>query len=518
MLVTLGEKDGKVVLVSKGSSNEGILPNGSFVTVMDGNRKFILRIVESSQINSFEVSPLLSEMNLKPLLQDQDVKNSIYALRIKEIPLRQDGYSSYIRPLLEARKSTQEEIDQVLESPSGVPVLAGSYYAFDCQVLRDENGKSIRINLPDNFFFYQTLITGATGSGKTASMKYLAQYFVENFQQDDQWGAVLAINVKEEDFLYMDKQTQTNSSETRREWDDLSLVPHGIGSFRVYYPGGSKPNYSSKVDANKCENITIKTENLEPEDLTGIIQNMSVKGAEQIVDIFRYWKNRKMRPGEKMQDFIHYFDDPNKNRIYTILTANGDQYEVTLHPATFNSLRSSLVTASSFFDANGAKELSAKDILEPRKMSVIDLSQKNALGFGSVFLRNILNKIYDAKNAFESRVPVLIIIDEVHEFYSNAKSREALGTLDAIARKGRSLGIGVIFSSQNIEDLPQGINKVVNSKIHFRGYSQNKGIKTINAEALRPGFAQVSIFGLNFVDLIKFPLPLGGLYESGRKQ
>jgi len=161
-------------------------------------------------------------------------------------------------------------------------------------------------------------------------------------------------------------------------------------------------------------------------------------------------------------------------------------------------------------------ELEAKDILERRKMSVIDLSQKNAIGFGAILLRDILDKIYEEKNKGESNsdVPILIIIDEVHEFYGNSKTYEALKTLDAIARKGRSLGIGVIFASQNLEDIPSGISKIVNTKIFFKGYSQKDVHKIINDDALAPGYAISKIYGLSFVNLIKFPLPLGGLYEK----
>ncbi|WP_175266986.1 hypothetical protein [Acidiplasma cupricumulans] len=40
-------------------------------------------------------------------------------------------------------------------------------------------------------------------------MKYLSQYFVEKLDILNGPGAVLAINVKEDDFLYMDKPSKT---------------------------------------------------------------------------------------------------------------------------------------------------------------------------------------------------------------------------------------------------------------------------------------------------------------------
>ena len=77
MLVTLGEEGGKIKLISKESDSDGILPYGSYITVEDDNKKFILRVEDSGQINSFSVSPMLADMDIKPLLQDQKVRNII---------------------------------------------------------------------------------------------------------------------------------------------------------------------------------------------------------------------------------------------------------------------------------------------------------------------------------------------------------------------------------------------------------------------------------------------------------
>ncbi|WP_061951664.1 hypothetical protein [Acidiplasma cupricumulans] len=72
------------------------------------------------------------------------------------------------------------------------------------------------------------------------------------------------------------------------------------------------------MDKNKAVSITIETKNLDPENLSGIIQNLSAKGAEQIIDIFRYWQANVMgKRGEgcKMSDFIRYLDDPEKKGL-----------------------------------------------------------------------------------------------------------------------------------------------------------------------------------------------------------
>ena len=522
-MITLKEDNGKIVLVSKGSDPDGILQYGTHLTIIDEEkgRSFVLRVEESYQVTPYDISPLLSDMDIKPLIQDQGVKNVVKATLIAEIPSREDGKSSIIRPLTKARLSNQGEIDISYRVSEGVPIFPATAYVRSCQTLRNESGNSIKVNIPEDFFFHQTLITGATGSGKTVAMKYLAQYFAEQLASYDKVfpGSVLAVNVKEEDFLYMDKPTENYSPRDEKEWKDLGFTPHGLGSFRVYYPGNKPPLYSNKVDRHKCEGITINVKNLNPENLSGLIQNLTLQGSDQLPSIFRYWQTNYMDSRSTIHDFIKYFDDPEKKREFLVLTSNEDEYTFKMHSSTYNSVRNALQMSSEFFDSEGSKELKAMDILEPRKMSVIDVGTKRAVGFGSVLLRDILDKIYQAKSEKVIDTPVLIIIDEVHEFYGNTKSREALETLDAIARKGRSLGIGVIFASQNPEDLPSGLSKVVNSQISFKGTIGKINIKSqfFDPEALEPGFAVAKIYGLSQIKLIKFPLTLGGLSIDRKK-
>jgi DNA helicase HerA-like ATPase len=47
-----------------------------------------------------------------------------------------------------------------------------------------------------------------------------------------------------------------------------------------------------------------------------------------------------------------------------------------------------------------------------------------------------------------------------------------LGDLDTICRTGRSKKIGVVFSSQNPQNLPKGLSSVINTKIFFKQKQQ----------------------------------------------
>lgn len=514
--VVLGEENGKIALVSKTEheSEGGLIHNGAYLTIEDEiNKKFILRVDGSSQVSPYSPSPLIVDMDLPPLVQDRVSKNLIFATRVIELPNRRDGMSSFIKPQAVARLSTQEEIDLALGTTDGFPVFMASAFGRNNQILMDNKGKLVIAKVPVEVFFHQILITGRTGSGKTVAMKYMAQYFTKNELKnyDNLPGAVLAVNVKEEDLLRMDKPSKAKNEETKIEWDTIKLTPEGVKSYRIYYPGHSIPSYSNKVDRSKCVKITLKTENLDPESLSGLIQNLSTQGADHLPAIFRYWQKKMFKRGDTLGSFVSYFSS-SVDKTFSAMNLKEEVYDIILHPGTFNNILRTLSKNTQYFDVEDAIELTPEEILEAGKMSVIDVSNKEGITFGAVLLRDILDKLYSAKSGQESKVPVLIIIDEVHEFYGDVRSKEALQTLDTITRKGRSLGIGVIFASQNPEDMPKGINTVVNTKIHFRSDSKNIGIKVpeVDPEALKEGFAIAQIYGMSPLRFIKFPLSLGG--------
>lgn len=518
--IVLREDSGRIALVSKNEDSDeiGLIHIGAYLTIEgEKNIKFILRVENSTQYSPYDPSPMIVDLGLNTLPQDQSTRNLIYATRIMELPDRNDGKSSFIKPQTVARLSTQQEIDSALGNTTGMPIFMASALGRNNQILRDFYGKLVLAKVPDDVFFHQIMITGKTGSGKTVAMKYMAQYFTSTNLEvfDGKLGSVLAINVKGEDFLSMDKPSTVYDEQIRDEWNTLGISPHGVDAFRIYYPGNSITSYSQRVSREKCVKITLKTENLDPESLIGLVQNLSAQGADHLPGIFRYWQRVVRKPGDTLATFVDYLSREGAKDL-SAMNVRGDKYVITLHPGTFNSIIRTISRNAQFFDIAGATELSAEEILEPGKMSVIDVSDKDGIGFGGVLIRDILEKIYDTKSRRDNDVPILIMIDEVHEFYGDARRREALQSLDAITRKGRSLGIGVIFASQNPEDMPKGISSVVNTKIYFRSDSKNIDLKgaLVETEALKEGFAITQIYGASALRFVKFPLSPGGVFND----
>jgi Cdc6-like AAA superfamily ATPase len=522
MWIVLGEEKGKIKLVSS-SKMDGILPKGSFLTVESETNKHVLRVVDSQQYEPYSPAPMLADMQLDPLKPDQKCQNVISAARVGDLKERDDGLIDYIRPQLPARRSSQEEIDQVLGLQSiGPRIFIATVQGGRNQILREEKGSPIIVSIPLEFFYHQILICGKTGSGKTVASKYFAQYFVEELGKYG--GAVLAVNVKDVDFLKMDKASVTAKEKLLKEWESLEKTAHGLENFTVYYPANQIIDPDQEVNMDVCKKITLNVRTLDPEALSGLVVGFSDVATQHLPNIFRAWQNEQLESGGgdfTFGEFVRYFERGREDDYrYRTINSRGDPLPVTLPWATYQNILRNLNYAVEFFDDETADTINAHDILSRGKMSVINVAGKKGIQFGSVLLRHLLKNIVDEKRSGRSKVPILIIIDEVHQFYDTSSSKEALGELDTICRTGRSKEIGVIFSSQNPSDIPKGLSNVINTKFFFksdRSSAKDYGISITTEEVqnLGKGYAIANIHGLPQVRVVKFPLAFSGVFEKG---
>lgn len=516
--IVLGEDKGKIKLVSKTPGPKelaGLLPKGSFLTVDTGKKtKFILRVDESLQHEPYSPTPMIVDMDLSGLSEDTKCQNIVYAYRVKDISERTDGKIDFIPPQALARRSNQAEIDMALGSFSTGPrVFLATIHSGQNQILIDDNMNYVYTRLPEEMFFHQMIICGATGSGKTVAMKYLAQYFVEELE-----GAVLAVNVKDVDFLKMDKPSKTDSVQVKSEWKSLGGKAKGIDNTTIYYPANTALNFSQGLTKDICKKITLKVKEIDPESLIGLLENVSDIAAQNLPDIFRYWQ-AKQKKDFRFLDFVKYFNNAEEvQRTFSTLNIRGDESTLQLHVGTFQNIGRNLNSAVEFFDNSDADSIDETDILQKGKLSVINVVGQKGVQFGSVLLRHLLKRIVLAKDQGQSEVPILIIIDEVHQFYNTDDSREALGYLDTICRTGRSKKIGVIFSSQNPADIPKGLSSVVNSKIFFKSAEPSAtrylGLAGEEMESLKKGFAVALIHELSQLRILKFPLSYAGVIDK----
>ena len=221
----------------------------------------------------------------------------------------------------------------------------------------------------------------------------------------------------------------------------------------------------------------------------------------------------------RMIDFVDYFNRAEQNHyFFMIKNLIGQELEFNINPQTYKNIQSHLTSSTLYFDDENANSIDASDILQSRQMTIIDsVPGQGSEKFASVLLRDLLRQILNFKrNPPEGQddIPILIIIDEVHQFYATESSREALASLTEICKIGRSKKIGIIFSSQLPSDIPKGLVDVVNTKIFFKTNSDNVkkyGYTAIETEMLKKGYALAEIHELSQAKLIKFPLSYAGV-------
>jgi len=519
MWIVTGTEKNLVKLVSSKKIDK-ILPVGSYLTVVDDTKvKHILLVEKSYSKSLFEPSPLIVDAELPLLKQDQECKNILLARELRQFPLGSDGLFTHIKPNNTARRTTQEEIDEIFTSKEGYPVFLASSYLTQNSVLKDDSGRLLFVRVPFDSLYLQTMICGQTGSGKTVAMKHLIEEFIEHEK-----GAVLAINVKGIDLLTLEQPTvitkESLRKSTEEEWKALGYSNKSLMEFSIYTPAFQK--HKEGVDPKKVRSITLRTRDLEPNSLLNILQNITDRAAEALPNIFRAWKDTTHEE-VTFRNFILWFRNrASKELQYTFPTISqfGEESEMALHPGTCGAILRSLEAATDFFDNQETDCLAIREdhIMVSGKVSVIDLSNKDTMLFGAVLLGHLLSKIYESKAVMGkySDLPVLIVIDEVHQFYRSDASEKTLEQLNAISRMGRSERIGVIFASQNPGDLPKGINNIVNTRIFFRSLTkvgQQFDIKDFSIElsSLENGFAAILSAALPQARFVKFPIPLLGV-------
>jgi len=523
--IVLKEEKSKYILISKsnvGKKEFGILPRGSYLTgELDSGAKVIFRVDSSGQHEKYSPSPMIADLELGALNADKKSLNQVRAIPVAFTDQRQDGLIDHIPPLTVCRRSTNKEINEALNaSNNGPPIFLATLQSSQSQILVDNDLNPVFVNMSNDIFFHQMIVCGKTGQGKTVALKYLAQHFVEDLKIDgrDLPGAVLAVNVKEKDFLEMHLESTKVDESIQEEWKILGKNAHGVTNNIVYYP--STAPRRTDTDA-QMEPIKIDITTIDPDALAGLISHLSPRALDLLPNIFRWWReDYDDRPDNyQMIDFVNYFNRAEDNdRTFQTKNLIGQELTISVHSQTYRNLQSNLSSSTQYFDDEGANSISASDILQSRQMTIIDaVPGQGSEKFASVLLRDLLRQILEYKrNLPEGQVdiPILIIIDEVHQFYATESSREALATLTEICKIGRSKNIGIIFSSQLPSDIPKGLVDVVNTKIFFKTSSDHVkkyGYTAIETEMLKKGYALAEIHELSQAKLIKVPLSYAGV-------
>lgn len=128
------------------------------------------------------------------------------------------------------------------------------------------------------------------------------------------------------------------------------------------------------------------------------------------------------------------------------------------------------------FDNPSARALDYEAMLQPGRVSIIDLSDSDSTLVNNLIISDLLRGVQKAQdeaytqamNLGRDPTPVVIIIEEAHEFLSAGRISQ-MPTLhqqvERIAKRGRKRWLGLVFVTQLPQHLPDAILGLVNNFI-----------------------------------------------------
>jgi DNA helicase HerA-like ATPase len=128
------------------------------------------------------------------------------------------------------------------------------------------------------------------------------------------------------------------------------------------------------------------------------------------------------------------------------------------------------------FDNRNAPPLPYDKMLEPGRVSIIDLSDADSTLVNNLIISDLLRGVQKAQEVAyrkavdlgRSPTPVVVIIEEAHEFLSSqriGKMPTLHQQVERIAKRGRKRWLGLCFVTQLPQHLPDAILGLVNNFI-----------------------------------------------------
>lgn len=128
------------------------------------------------------------------------------------------------------------------------------------------------------------------------------------------------------------------------------------------------------------------------------------------------------------------------------------------------------------FDVSGVTSINFKNMLQPGRVSVIDLSDTDSPHLNNLVIADILRGLQETQEARyklaasggQEVVPALIIIEEAHEFLSSERVAQMpvlFQQVARIAKRGRKRWLGLVFVTQLPQHLPNEVLGLLNNFI-----------------------------------------------------
>lgn len=148
------------------------------------------------------------------------------------------------------------------------------------------------------------------------------------------------------------------------------------------------------------------------------------------------------------------------------------------HVSSWRALMGKLgkIKRLNIFDSKEADPLNYEDMLQPGRISILDLSDTDSPQINNLVIAELLRGVQQQQEAnYKAAVagrgpltPTLIFIEEAHEFLSAqriAKMQVLFQQVARIARRGRKRWLGLVFITQLPQHLPDEVLGLINNWI-----------------------------------------------------
>lgn len=347
-----------------------------------------------------------------------------------------------------------------------------------------------------------TGILGTTGGGKSTTVSGL----IDQFQQQ---GIATILIDTEGEYTHMDKETEAGNM--RSLLSQRGIEPHGIKNVKVYYPLGRETRADDKTPSSEFH---LKFSNLSPYAATDILG----LNEAQFGRFFKIYDSAKLilrdlgiYPNKQQQKEVLEYDEFETGYPHITLSLLIDiaglvlekisagfdlhlqndfmrkgkeviakRIEVVVkgtdNESSWKALLGKLwqLYRTKMFDREGNKDIPFGDLIQPGTVSIFDLNDSDSTLINNIVIANLLRGVQQVQEtayeeaiaASESPTPVIIIIEEAHEFLSKERINKMSNLFEQvarIARRGRKRWLGLMFVTQLPQHLPDEVLGLINS-------------------------------------------------------
>ncbi|MBS1543476.1 MAG: ATP-binding protein [Bacteroidetes bacterium] len=350
-----------------------------------------------------------------------------------------------------------------------------------------------------------TGILGTTGGGKSTTVSGL----IDQFQR--QGIATILIDTEGE---YTHMGEATDAGNMKRLLEKRGKLAHGIEGMQVFYPLGRETRAGKST---KTIEFNLRFSNLSPyaaADILGLTEAQFVRffkaydAAKSILkELGIYPKKGQEKEILELDEFdtgypnitlsllidigglvlerispgttpiiLNQFMKDNKenekvnNRIKIVIGGSTD------NESSWKALLGKLwqLWRTQIFDKAPEKDIPFKGLIQPGTVSIFDLSDSDSTLINNIVIANLLRGVQQAQElAYEDAIaqsksptPVVIVIEEAHEFLSKERINKMSNLFEQvarIARRGRKRWLGLMFVTQLPQHLPDEVLGLINS-------------------------------------------------------